>query len=89
MLHVDYWKHIQSGRDNSVLDRSMNMLYFGTIQIVVVAQILVWPFYNLANKSEYKREIRIRFKKGMKNQRDLNKKKNREIRRRFKIEMKK
>ncbi len=52
------------------------MLHFGTIQIVVVAQILVRPFYNLVNKSEYEREIRIRFKKKTKNQRDLNKKKN-------------
>ena len=48
---------------------------FETIQMVVVAQILVRPFYNLANKREYEREIRIQFKKGTKNQRDLNKKK--------------
>ena len=60
------------------------MLHFETIQMVVIAQILVRPFYNLANKSEYEREIRIWFKKGTKNQHGLNKKKEREIRIRFK-----
>src|SRR6266542_2029538 len=64
-------------------DWSSDVCSSDLIQMVVVAQILVRPFYNLANKSEYEREIRIRFKKETKNQHDINKKK--KIRKKKKI----